>query len=95
METKHKKALTNWAENSKGYETTLKEWQLIKDKRSKSSLKKSIDVEVDGFLEFKSANMYVNCNQIEGYLMKKINNLKVYHSKPFHKKYFKIVYITG
>lgn len=36
--------------------------------------------------------MYLNCNQIEGYLMKMINNKKVYHTKPFHKKYFVIVF---
>ena len=27
--------------------------------------------------------------------MKKITNKKVYHSKPFHKKYFQIIFASG
>jgi hypothetical protein len=55
-------------------------------------LRRSIDVTVDGMEEFKTANMYVNCHQIEGSVLKRIVNRKLYHSKPFHKKFMRIVY---
>jgi len=95
IETKHKNAVTNWAEESKLFNETKKSWLVRKDKITQSKLLRQVEMEVDGMMEFKSANMYVNCNQIEGYLLKMISNKKVYHTKPFHKKYFQIVYETG
>ena len=80
IENKHKSEPVNMLGDSKLFELTKNRWEEAKDRCSVSMLRRSIDVIVDGMEEFKSANMYVNCNQIEGYLMKKINNKKMYHT---------------
>lgn len=92
IEIKHKSGFTNWAEESKMYLEQKKEWQGKKDKSAPSRLLISLEAEVDGMEEFKSTNMYFNCNLLEGYLMKKIMNKKVYHTKSYHKKFFRIFF---
>lgn len=95
IENKHKINAAYWAEESKFYAEAKKDWELKKDKQRGSRLCRAIELSIDGMEEFKSANLFVNCLQLEGYAIKKINNKKVYHSKPFHKKYFRIFYAQG
>lgn len=95
IENKHKLNATYWAAESQYYKETKQDWDLKKDKVKTIRLHRSIEVNVDGMEEFKSSNLFFNCNQLEGCVMKKITNKKVYHSKPFHKKYFQIIFSSG
>jgi hypothetical protein len=92
IETKHSSAFTNWSEDSKKWLETKNEWEARKSRYSQ--VLTIIRTQVDGLDEFKSANMFYNCVQVEGWVMKKINNKKVYHVKPFHKKWMRLVYVA-
>jgi len=47
------------------------------------------------FTKYQSDTLLFTFSHIEGYLMKAIENKKIYHLEHFHLRYFRVIFTTG
>ena len=58
---------------------------------TKHNQKSTISViEKEGFIEYKSKTLMYSANTVKGYLIKRIENRKLFHTSNFHKRHFEL-----